>query len=527
MEAAYRSSRAAPLKFTLLALFWLGLVAFCYHKTNCTFLRAESGWLQAAAHSDSAGQKSFERNFFLHSYHGHYIPLAFLAEFKMTRLFGMHVTLWKARAIAVIALLAILLSNLVYRIAKADHGPDLPAAALAFGLTSLIVFHPLLREFVAFPILIFQAGWMVLFVITLRILIEAVERPHQKRWIWMAVIAAYGSMHCYGLGAITAAATAAVMGLIVIGTRLGKLPQFAKLSRTWLSGLLVLLLLSGLHLAAMKILQEPVIDAAQSHPLHFTSLFSLAACILIRASETVVCPWNAGNLWVGLFESRAPFGVLLAIAAITGWAALLRSYLQNPTSRSLMRCLLHTFTMAGFTAILLLVAGRVTSEPAERWFEEYLNGPHHLVPELMILFPSIIALTLPWARGRRDWRAILIGLFGVAILTSNKSYPYAVYRPIYEARLSHQRTWAAIAAMARECRAANLPVPDLPARTLGEFPWSLHFYEPLLQYSLQLPPSERIQFVPWHSLDKEARARYVAVAPSLNEVRQLLQIPKD
>lgn len=527
MEAAYRSSRAAALKFTLLALFWFGLVTFCYHNTNCTFLRAESGWLQTAAHRDSAGQRLFERDFFLRSYHGHYIPLAFLAEFEMTRLFGMRVALWKARAIAVIALLAVLLSSLVYRIAKADHSADLPAAALAFGLTSLIAFHPLLREFVAFPILIFQAGWMVLFVITLGFLVQAVEAPHQKRWIWMAVIAAYGSMHWYGLGAITVAATATVMGLIVIGTRLGKLPQFVELGRTWLWGLLVLLFLSGLHLAAMSILQEPVIDAAQSHPLHFTSLFSLAACIVIRAGETVVCPWNAGNLWVGLFESRAPFGVLLAIAAITGWVTLLRSYLQNPTPRALIRCLLHTFTLAGFTTILLLVAGRVTSEPAERWFEDYLNGPHHLVPELMIFLPSIIASVLPWARGRRDWRAILIGLFGVAILTSNKSYPYAVYRPIYEARLSHQHAWAAIVSMARECRAANLPVPDLPTRTLGEFPWSLHFYEPLLQYSLQLSPSERIQFVPWQSLDKETMARYVAVAPSLNDVRQRLQIIKD
>src|SRR6202011_2913881 len=100
----------------------------------------------------------------------------------------------------------------------------------------------------------------------------------------------------------------------------------------------------------------------------------------------------------------------------TGWIAMIRSYLHRPNSRSLTRCFLHTFSFAGFIVLLLLIAARVLLEPTERWFEEYLNGPHHLVPELMIFIPSLTAFALPWAQRRRLGRATFIALFGIAML---------------------------------------------------------------------------------------------------------------
>src|SRR5437588_12994837 len=88
-------------------------------------------------------------DFLRHSHHGHYMPLAVLSEIEITRLLGMRPEAWKWRGILGVALLGAALSRLIYGIGMHLGGVRSTTAAAAFVLTSLIVLHPQLREFIA------------------------------------------------------------------------------------------------------------------------------------------------------------------------------------------------------------------------------------------------------------------------------------------------------------------------------------------------------------------------------------------
>src|SRR2546423_636822 len=60
--------------------------------------------------------------------------------------------------------------------------------------------------------MVMQLLWLTLTSLALLGLIKMVERPTQAHWPWLAVSAAYGSLNVLGLGLITVAATATVLG---------------------------------------------------------------------------------------------------------------------------------------------------------------------------------------------------------------------------------------------------------------------------------------------------------------------------
>jgi hypothetical protein len=73
------------------------VVTLCYYDTNITFLRAESGWYQFVSRGEPAPHYHTMRQFFTNSFHGHYSPLAFYTEFKLTYLIGPRESFWKWR----------------------------------------------------------------------------------------------------------------------------------------------------------------------------------------------------------------------------------------------------------------------------------------------------------------------------------------------------------------------------------------------------------------------------------------------
>ena len=70
-----------------LALSFVAIFALHRHM-QAAVLRAETGFYQVIAHSSPEHQRTFLRNFWKKSSHGHYTPLAFTAEYFFAKYVG-------------------------------------------------------------------------------------------------------------------------------------------------------------------------------------------------------------------------------------------------------------------------------------------------------------------------------------------------------------------------------------------------------------------------------------------------------
>src|SRR5213082_1254796 len=204
-----RSSRIAV--FIGIFLFWWILTALVYRHTESNFLRAESGWYLYLSHSAPSIQHSFEKVLLTKSFYGHYAPLGFLGEFATAKLAGTHAWFWKWRQITVIALLATMLFLFVRNSGYALDLPRLNSTLAAAGLTAILIFQALMRDFVAWPFMFLQLFWLLFSLLALMSLMQMAQRPSEKIWAWFAAAAAYASLQFLGLGIATVAATAAGM----------------------------------------------------------------------------------------------------------------------------------------------------------------------------------------------------------------------------------------------------------------------------------------------------------------------------
>jgi hypothetical protein len=77
---------------------------------------------------------------------------------------------------------------------------------------------------------------------------------------------------------------------------------------------------------------------------------------------------------------------------------------------------------------------------------------------------------------------------------SYQSHVLAKAAPLHGA--SHIQVWRNLVQIAREARAANLPIPNIPLESLTYFPFvDFKFLEPLLHDELRLPPNEHDSFL--------------------------------
>ena len=92
--------------------------------------------------------------------------------------------------------------------------------------------------------------------------------------------------------------------------------------------------------------------------------------------------------------------------------------------------------------------------------------------------------------------------------------------------ISHERTWQSIVAMARECRSADLAIPDVPLGALTQefYDWDLKLFEPLLRADLNLPEGTSMNIAPWTAFAGESPNEYRRQVPSLAEVKKRLQL---
>jgi hypothetical protein len=94
------------------------------------------------------------------------------------------------------------------------------------------------------------------------------------------------------------------------------------------------------------------------------------------------------------------------------------------------------------------------------------------------------------------------------------------------ARISHSSAWRLIVATVQECRAAQLPVPNVPLGSLTqEFSdWDPKMFEPVVRRQLGLRPEEQIEMITWEQYLRGGRDRYRDRVPSLQLLEQKLYL---
>jgi hypothetical protein len=95
-------------------------------------------------------------------------------------------------------------------------------------------------------------------------------------------------------------------------------------------------------------------------------------------------------------------------------------------------------------------------------------------------------------------------------------------------RISHAGAWRLLLATVRECRLAQLPVPNVPlnALTQGFMEADARLFEPLIRRDLHLKPEDKIEMIAWEQYLAGNRERYGS-APSLRLLEEKLNLRRD
>jgi len=489
------AARAFAFKLAAIWLAWSILITVAYYHTNIVFLRAESGWYQAISQLPHRHQYF---SYFTESYHGHYTPFAFAAEIELSHWFGPRENPWKWRQLAGLVVLATCTSATVYAAAKAQRHSHWTAVAVSAGLTALFVFQPHMREFVAWPVLIFFLSTLIFSTLALLALVQLAQNPAERKWIWLAAGAAYLSMHCTGLGLINAVAAAAVFAGLLVGIHYGRFKEFSSSRRALLLALGTLVLFGGVHTLCMHFLRGAVPGGPSTSHLDLPMALGFIAAVFFSASQAFLVFRLLPAFHAQLILSMWPWGIFLLLSAAGLTFVLIRQYLRVPSVERLVPLVLHAFSMVAFAAFIFVGVIRSVAEPSEEWTLRYLLNSRYLVMANFTLLGSFTAVAVSLARKAGKLCVPIFVLLGLTVFAANKQYAKSAFPSVgSNFIISHGKAWRAITAMTRECRAARLPVPDVPMRLVSEFGWPLHHYTPILRYSLQLKPDENIQFVEW------------------------------
>jgi hypothetical protein len=518
------SRSATVLAFIGIFLLWWLLTALIYQQTKSNFLRAESGWYLLVSHSTPAVQHNFEKALLTKSFHGHYAPFGFLAEFVTAKLVGTHAGFWKWRQITVLALLATTLFLLARTSACALQLTGLKASLSAIGLTATLVFQAPMRGFIAWPFMSLQLFWLLFTLIALLSLVQIGRRPGEVLWPWLAAGASYASLHFLGLGIATVTATTIMLVGIWIGTRGSATLATSKI----FAPLVTMIALTALH--AVFMLKFPWVETfvpskglpAGPFVMAFLGFIPNFAAATVRSLLGIIQPRST----VEQISNAWPYGLalLLGFGFLVG-SAFLR-FRREPTVRNRTRFALQTFASVSFLTIIALILGRVWRESSPDELGNYLMGPRYLIPSTFALAGLLGELLFLFASGPILVSAILNLGLAVGAILGNLHYAKNVY-PEVEPRsmISHAQAWHSLVVMARDCQRANLAIPNVPLGVLTqEFDdWDLKAYEPLLRADLKTPPGAILQFVDWPGPANELPNEYRDIL-SISEVKKRLRL---
>lgn len=520
-----RPWRESPVvKWLAIFLLWLALTAIVYSKVESNFLRAESGWYLFLSKSSPASQQDFVRVLATRTFAGHYTPIAFIAEFETAKWVGATPAFWKWRQIAVAALLATILCGLVTDSCRLWSLAPKKRVATAIAATALLVFQPYMTDFIAWPFMVMQLLWLTLTAFALLSLIRIVARPTQARWPWFGVGAAYGSLNVLGLGLITVAATATVLGgLMVCEYRTDRSKRLA-------IPLVVLLVVSAFHALLMLILPHGENMPWHERLPHFlSSAFGFVPSFAVRACRALfssnLAPVDGLQLWPDW-----PYGLAFVAIVVTSVIAIFLRTLRNQQSTPAQRgtFVLAAFATVSFIALVGLISARELTHPSSNGFGDYFVGSRYLIPAQFALLGFLILLFIR-ANAVPFIVSLVVNFFLLfSAITGNAQFRKNVY-PRVEPKsvVSHARAWQSIVAMASQCQKAGLAIPNAPLGVLTqEFTdWDLKLFEPLLRSELKIPTETPLKFIPWNQVSKEPPDEYAKNVPALREVKESLTLP--
>jgi len=78
---------------------------------------------------------------------------------------------------------------------------------------------------------------------------------------------------------------------------------------------------------------------------------------------------------------------------------------------------------------------------------------------------------------------------------------------------------------AREARAANLPIPNIPLQRMTGFAFmDVKFFAPILRDDLHISGSDQCRFIEWDQCNDDQRTEYFTKCPSLSQLARLLDL---
>jgi hypothetical protein len=236
---------------------------------------------------------------------------------------------------------------------------------------------------------------------------------------------------------------------------------------------------------------------------------------LFSVGEMPVQAWQSTLDWPYGLAILVAFGILVSTAFFRARRA--------PTVRNQARFFLQAFASVGFVMMIAMIWIRQWCEPTPQGFMDYLSGPRYLIPSTFALAGFMAELLFVLASAPLFLNAILNVSLAVCAIVGNQLYAANVYpklRP--KSMISHASAWQSVVAMARECRNADLAIPNVPLGTLTQefYDWDLKLFEPLLRADLELPPETNLKFVAWN----ETPDKYHSDVPSLALVQKKLQL---
>lgn len=522
-----------------LALFGASLlcVAVVYHRAPMNLFRAESGLYLILSHADAQTQRGMERQFLRYSYFGHYTPLGFLAEFEFAEVAGTDGNIWRARQLAVLAIVGAAVFALG-RVAGVMFGVSRAGAVMmAIALAATVVFQPAMAEFVGWPITVMQLIWMACAVVDLSALLRFAAAPGEVRWLWIATISAYGSMHFFGLGLVLVAATCMTSaGILFLQVR-----QQPALVRPNLRGiataLATMLCLAAMHAWAMAALQKPS-EVARVAPHFSVATIKLLLGFLWHfgvAGGQSFLPTAAAQTSAESLTYAWPFGLILPPALLLAGAMLFRRADLQRTRETTSAFVLHCFSIAMFLTLALLIVLRSALEAAS--LPELADGlayytwiPRYLIPLHLALLGSATAVATLVARRMR--RAAVVGFCALALGVSGSQMEFerSAFKVIApRSAIAHDAAWQLILETVRECRAGGLPVPDMPLDVLTqELPGvAIHSTKPLLRADLKRAANDTVETIPWSAYLTSDRERYRGIGALTKLERELGFVPNE
>jgi hypothetical protein len=524
-----RIAGTVTFKFAVLWFVWLIAVTLAYYDTNISLLRAENGWFHILCHSAPAPHGGMLRDFLMRGGHGHYTPFAFYTELELSYLFGTNEALWKWRQLGAVTILAVCLSLLSYSLARVRGISPWRACVIAGGLAAVFVFQPMMRELVAWPFMVLQVIAGSLSAFAAFAILRWVIEPTSKTWIWLAAGISYLSMHFIGYGVATVVATEFVFTLALVGIWTGHLSSFAPTKRTLLICWVVLAVLAGIHGGLMEGLRITSPLSPNVAPVGAKSVLVFCVGLFLAAIRSLISFDPPPSFDSQLPLSLWPWGLFLVVIAAVYMVSLARSCLQRPTRARLSRFALSCFSIVAFFGFTLTAVARQVAEPNPSGFHNFLLGARYLVPANLLLFGLVVTIVVD-VMGRPGWSTtLLFFLLGATALIASRELSRRDYNQLYASGgRSHAKTWRAIVSLSRECRAAGLPVPNVPMKSLTYefYDWDLRQFEPLLRHSLRLAPEIKIEFEPWENVAGIEFEKYQAVAPSLPRLVGSLNLPR-